>query len=104
MIRKIVITIGLVLTIGFAATAQQVALKHNLAYDAILTPNLSLEFAMGKKLTLDTQVGWNAFIFNLDVAESNYSETKWAHWRRSLSFATGSAMSSMVGSSVCTDM
>ena len=67
MIRKIVITIGFILTIGFAATAQQVALKHNLAYDAILTPNLSLEFAMGKKLTLDTQVGWNSFIFNLDV-------------------------------------
>lgn len=78
MIRKIVITIGLVLTIGLAATAQRVALKNNLAYDAILTPNLSLEFAMGNKFTFDTQVGWNAFLFNLDADKPNYSETKWA--------------------------
>ena len=80
MTRKIVITIALVLTIGLAATAQRVALKHNFAYDAILTPNLSLEFALGNKVTLDTQVGWNAFVFNLDVSKPNYSETKWAHW------------------------
>ncbi|MFC2708620.1 MAG: DUF3575 domain-containing protein, partial [Porphyromonas asaccharolytica] len=79
MTRKIVITIALVLTIGLAATAQRVALKHNFAYDAILTPNLSLEFALGNKVTLDTQVGWNAFVFNLDVSKPNYSETKWAH-------------------------
>ena len=80
MIRKIVITIGLVLTLGLAATAQRVALKHNFAYDAILTPNLSLEFALGKKFTFDTQVGWNSYIFNLDASSPNYSETKWAHW------------------------
>lgn len=85
MIRKIVITLGLVLTIGLVATAQRVALKHNFAYDAILTPNLSLEFALGNKFTLDTQVGGTQiggekFIFNLDVASPKYSETKWAHW------------------------
>ena len=75
MIRKIVITIALVLTFGLAATAQRVALKHNFAYDALLTPNLSLEFAMGNKFTFDTQFGWNSFVFNLDASKPNYSTT-----------------------------
>ena len=35
--------------------AQKVAIKNNLAYDALKTPNLSLEFSMGRKWTLDTQ-------------------------------------------------
>ena len=29
--------------------AQKVAIKNNLAYDALKTPNLSLEFSMGRK-------------------------------------------------------
>ena len=80
MIRKIAITLALVLTFGLAATAQRVALKHNFAYDALLTPNLSLEFAMGNKFTFDTRFGWNSFVFNLDHKSPNYIETKWAHW------------------------
>lgn len=36
------------------AFSQKVALKNNLAYDALKTPNLSLEFSMGRKWTLDT--------------------------------------------------
>lgn len=32
--------------------AQKVAIKNNLAYDALKTPNLSLEFSMGRKWTL----------------------------------------------------
>lgn len=43
------------------AFSQKVALKNNLAYDALKTPNLSLEFSMGRKWTLDTQVGMNFF-------------------------------------------
>lgn len=39
--------------------SQKVALKNNLAYDALLTPNLSVEFSLGKKWTLDAQVGMN---------------------------------------------
>ncbi len=34
------------------AFSQKVALKNNLAYDALKTPNLSLEFSMGRKWTL----------------------------------------------------
>ena len=37
------------------AFSQKVALKNNLAYDALKTPNLSLEFSMGRKWTLDTK-------------------------------------------------
>ena len=37
--------------------AQKVAIKNNLAYDALKTPNLSLEFSMGRKWTLDTKWG-----------------------------------------------
>lgn len=33
--------------------------ENNLAYDALLTPNLSVEFSLGKKWTLDAQVGMN---------------------------------------------
>ena len=43
--------------------SQKVALKNNLAYDALLTPNLSVEFSLGKKWTLDAQVGMNFFLF-----------------------------------------
>ena len=32
--------------------AQKVAIKNNLAYDALKTPNLSLEFSMGRKCSL----------------------------------------------------
>lgn len=43
--------------------AQEFALKNNLAYDALRTPNLSLEFSLGKKWTLDTQTGMNFFFY-----------------------------------------
>lgn len=46
------------------AFSQKVALKNNLAYDALKTPNLSLEFSMGRKWTLDTQVGMNFFFLH----------------------------------------
>ena len=39
------------------AFLRNVALKNNLAYDALKTPNLSLELSIGRKWTLDTQVG-----------------------------------------------
>lgn len=42
---------------------QTMAIKNNLIYDATLTPNLSLEFGMGKKFTLDITAGYNPFEF-----------------------------------------
>ena len=52
------------------AFSQKVALKNNLAYDALKTPNLSLEFSMGRKWTLDTQVGMNFFFYTRDTTSS----------------------------------
>lgn len=42
-------------------------MKNNLAYDALLTPNLSVEFSLGKKWTLVAQVGMNFFFYENDA-------------------------------------
>ena len=60
--------------------AQKVAIKNNLAYDALKTPNLSLEFSMGRKWTLDTQVGMNFFFYTQDATSSRYKTKKASHW------------------------
>ena len=62
------------------AFSQKVALKNNLAYDALKTPNLSLEFSMGRKWTLDTQVGMNFFFYTRDATSSRYKAKKFSHW------------------------
>ena len=48
------------LLFSLQAFSQKVVLKNNLVYDALLTPNLSVELSLGKKWTLDTQVGMNS--------------------------------------------
>ena len=60
--------------------SQKVALKNNLAYDALLTPNLSVEFSLGKKWTLDAQVGMNFFFYENDATANRYNTRKWSHW------------------------
>jgi hypothetical protein len=60
--------------------AQEFALKNNLAYDALRTPNLSLEFSLGKKWTLDTQTGMNFFFNEKDATADGYKTKKWSHW------------------------
>ncbi|HML66125.1 MAG TPA: DUF3575 domain-containing protein [Dysgonomonas sp.] len=44
--------------------AQEVAIKSNLAYWATATPNLGMEFALGRKSTLDISGGLNPFEFS----------------------------------------
>ena len=44
--------------------AQKVAIKTNLLYGATTTPNLQLEFGLGKKSTLDVGAGLNWFDYN----------------------------------------
>lgn len=41
-------SIFLLPVIQFASFSQRVAIKNNLVYDALLTPNLSLEFSLGE--------------------------------------------------------
>lgn len=60
--------------------SQRVAIKNNLVYDALLTPNLSLEFSLGEKWTLDTQVGMNFFFYENDPTADGYKTRKWSHW------------------------
>ena len=60
--------------------SQKVALKNNLAYDALKTPNLSLELSIGRKWTLDTQVGMNFFFYTQDATSSHYRTKKISHW------------------------
>lgn len=59
---------GILILISWIAAlslySQEMGIKNNLLYDATLTPNLGLEIGMGKRYTLDTNVGWNPFTFS----------------------------------------
>lgn len=46
------------------AFAQKVAIKNNLLYDATATPNLALEMALSRKMTLELGAGINWFDFS----------------------------------------
>ena len=59
---------------------QKAAIKNNLVYDALKTPNLSLELSLGRKWTLDTQVGMNFFLYTKDAASPRYKARKFSHW------------------------
>lgn len=64
--RKRVFLFALMALLGISAFAQKVVVKNNLLYDALLTPNLSLEIGLGRKTTFDLQVGLNPFKENAD--------------------------------------
>ena len=49
------------------------AIKNNLLYDAVLTPNLSLEFRVAKHWTMQLDAGFNPFPLSDEV------EHKWRH-------------------------
>jgi putative salt-induced outer membrane protein YdiY len=69
--RKLILLIVLVLFCG-TLFAQKIALKNNLLYDATLTPNLAMEFALGAKTTLDLGAGYHPFDLGND--------RQWKHW------------------------
>ena len=58
--------IGATLLFSLYASAQHVALKNNIIYDATATPNLGLEVGLGKKVTMDLSAGYNPFEFSND--------------------------------------
>ncbi len=63
-LRKIVLTLALLLAAAVGAQAQKVALKTNALHWAVMgSPNASLEFAMGPKVTLDLYGGGNLWKF-----------------------------------------
>ena len=55
-------------------SAQKLAVKNNLIYDATLTPNLGLEIGLGKKTTLDLGGGYSWFDLDSD------KNKKLRHW------------------------
>ncbi len=65
---------------AFSARGQRVAVKNNLFYDALLTPNISVEVAFGEKFTLDTQWGANYFFHTTNSLHPSYTTKKWSHW------------------------
>ncbi len=66
-------------------TAQKVGIKTNVAYWATTTPNIGLEFALGKKLTLDLSGGYNFWVLDketqvVDGQEKVLAEKKMPHF------------------------
>lgn len=62
MKKGIFLLISLVMSLG--AYSQHFALKNNLVYDAMLTPNLGMEIALSKRITLDVSGNYNPFTFS----------------------------------------
>ncbi len=62
--KKRLLSFFFVLKISVTICSQDVALKNNLIYDAIVTPNLALEIGVGNKTTLDFYGGFNPFTFS----------------------------------------
>ncbi|MDF9831432.1 DUF3575 domain-containing protein [Parabacteroides sp. PF5-6] len=57
--RKLYLIVMLGLFVSGIASAQSLALKTNLLYDATTTPNLGVEVSMGKHFTLDISGNYN---------------------------------------------
>lgn len=70
--KKILTICVAVLAFSLCASAQRLALKNNFLYDATLTPNLSAELALGRKVTVDVGYGYNPF--------RKGQEVNWRHW------------------------
>lgn len=64
--------LGVVLCAPLSASAQDVALKTNLLYDATATINLGIEFGLAPKWTLDISGNLNAWSFS--------HQRMWKHW------------------------
>lgn len=61
--KKILFT-GIALLFSASLSAQSLALKNNLVYDATLTPNLALELGLGPKTTLELGGGYQWWDIN----------------------------------------
>lgn len=63
-LRQIILTLLLLLSASQFATAQKVALKSNLGHWAIMgSPNVAVEVALGKKMSIDLYAGANLWKF-----------------------------------------
>ncbi len=63
-----------------SADAQVVALKNNLLYDAVATPNLTLEWKLADRWTMNATVGFNPFPLKDDQWQTSGGQLhKWRH-------------------------
>lgn len=69
---RLILTLWLLAGAVNGIQAQKVALKTNLLYDAMLSPNLSVEAALSKKFTLE--VGGNVNLWSV-------GGHTWKHWQ-----------------------
>lgn len=72
----------LFIAIGFSLTlsAQRINIKNNLLGDATLSPNLALEFGLGKKTTFEIYGSYNPFILKKNIGSDGSGERKFKHW------------------------
>ena len=68
--RKIICV--LFLLVGVSLSAQEIAVKTNLLYDASTTINLGTEIGLSPKWTLDLSANYNGWTFS--------ENKKWKHW------------------------
>lgn len=62
--KKYLITVILLLTVCSFSFSQNIGIKSNLAYWCTTTPNIGLEFSLGKKTSLEIMGGFNPFNFS----------------------------------------
>ena len=62
-ILQVLATMALLFVLNTHASAQQVALKTNLLYDATATPNLGMEVGIGKKHSMQVFYGLHPWSF-----------------------------------------
>ncbi|MCD7721495.1 MAG: DUF3575 domain-containing protein [Prevotellaceae bacterium] len=72
MIKKTFALTALLLSLGIAARAQEIALKTNLLYDATATVNAGVEIGLAPKWTLDLSGNYNGWTFD--------DGKHWKHW------------------------
>lgn len=63
--RKLIL-IAAAMLLALPISAQKLAVKNNLIYDAALTPNLALEIGLSEKMTLDLTGGYNWYELDKD--------------------------------------
>lgn len=67
----------ILMSVGISAVcAQEVAVKTNLLYDALTTPNLGVEVGVGGKSTLNLVYGLNLWKFNSSTQHKRFAK----HW------------------------
>lgn len=71
IIKSIPILFFALLSSG-VAHGQKLAVKNNALYDIALVPNIGMEVALTKQLTIDVGLNYNPFRFN--------DEKQWRHW------------------------